>query len=62
MLNDYTPLMTVQDVCEVLMVGKNTVYNLIKVGKINGFKIGRAWKINRNSLIAFIQKESGLIS
>jgi len=60
MLEQYEPLMTVRETCELLMVGKNTTYDLIKSGKIDGFRTGRTWKIKRDSLLNFIKKEAGL--
>lgn len=53
-------LLTVQEACEALMVGKNTIYELIRSNKVDAFRTGRTWKINRNSLENFIKRESGL--
>lgn len=61
MFEQFNPLMTVQEVCEVLRVGKNTVYDLIYSNKIEGFRLGRTWKIKRDSLSHFILQESKLI-
>ena len=60
MFEEYGPIMSVQNVCDELMVGKNTVYQLIKQGKISSFRTGRTWKINRDSLAYYIRRESGL--
>ena len=60
MLDQYEPIMTVQEVCEVLMVGKNTVYALIKEGKVESFRTGRTWKIKRDALSDFIRSEAGI--
>lgn len=61
MLDQYEPIMSVQEVEEVLMIGKNTVYNnLIKTGKVDSFRIGRTWKIKRDSLLNYIKAEAGL--
>ncbi len=61
MINQYGPVITVQDVCDILMVGKNTVYRLIQEGKIPSFRTGRTWKINRDGLFDYIRSESGLM-
>ena len=58
--NDVTALMTVEDVCEVLMIGKNAAYRLLAEGKIKGFRVGRIWKIPRISLNRYIQEQCGM--
>lgn len=49
-------LMTVEEVSEELMIGKNAVYSLLASGKLAGFRIGRIWKIPRSSLSEFIEQ------
>lgn len=58
--NDAMALITVDDVCEALMIGKNAVYRLLSEGKIKGFRVGHIWKIPRASLNAYIREQSGL--
>ena len=60
MLEQFEPLMTVSEVCSVLMVGKNTVYDIIKSGKVGCFRTGRTWKIKRDDLAKFIKEQTGL--
>lgn len=60
MFEEYEPVMSIQDVCDALMVGKNTVYNLIKSGKLNSFRIGKIWKISKNELVKFVCQEANL--
>lgn len=36
--NDVTALITVDEVCETLMIGKNTAYRLLAEGKLKGFR------------------------
>ena len=58
--NDAMTLITVEDVCEALMVGKNAAYRLLAEGKIRGFRVGRIWKIPRGSLNAYNREQSGM--
>ncbi len=61
MFDEYGPFMSTQDCCEALMVGKNTIYDLIKQGKISGARVGsRIWRITKASMINYIMIESGL--
>ena len=52
--------MTVEELCEELMIGKNAAYELLSTGKVKGFRIGRIWKIPRVSLTEYINKETKL--
>lgn len=55
MLDSYGDILTIENVCDVLMIGRNQAYKLLKNGELKGFKIGkRAWKIPKNSLKEFI--------
>ncbi len=52
-----TSLMTIDKLCEALMVGKNAAYDLLKSGAIKSFRIGRKWKIPRDSLNEYIKRQ-----
>lgn len=54
MFDNYDDILTVAEVMEILYVGKNTVYRLLNEGELKGFRIGRTWKIPRDSLTSFI--------
>ena len=53
-------ILTVEDVMELLYVGKNTVYSLLQSGELKGFRLGRSWRIPRESLTKFIMEKAGL--
>ena len=54
-------LITVEELCEELLIGKNLAYKLLANGTIKGFRIGRIWKIPRQSLYDFIVQQSNHI-
>lgn len=54
MFNQYQDILTVSDVAEALLIGQNRVYELLEEGQLKGFRIGRVWKISKDSLIEFI--------
>lgn len=54
-MND-NEIMTVEEVCEVLYIGRNTAYDLLNSGQLRGFRIGRVWKIPRDALTRFIEE------
>jgi len=37
---------TVDEVCEYLRVHYNTIYRLIKQGRIPAFRVGSRWRVN----------------
>ncbi len=57
MYNDNSSLVTIDELCEILMIGKNTAYSLLKSGAIKSFKINRVWKIPRSSIDEYITKQ-----
>lgn len=58
----YDEMITLDDLCEILAIGKNTAYHLLQTGAIDAFKIGRIWKIPKNSVSEYIKKMSKQIS
>lgn len=60
MFEAYEDIMTIPEVMEALHVGKNRVYELLASKELKGFRIGRPWKIPRESVEEYIRKKSGL--
>lgn len=54
----YNDMISIDDLCEMLTIGKNTAYNLLNTNQIKAFKIGRIWKIPRNSVAEFITAQT----
>ncbi len=57
MENVEQPLMTLEELCDALMIGKNAAYRLLIEGKIKAFRIGRIWKIPRSSLMEYLRSK-----
>ena len=48
---DAMTLLTVEDAANILMVGKNRIYDLLRQGKIKGMRIGKStWRIPKLSI------------
>lgn len=62
MFNEYSDLINVDELCEILSIGKNTAYEILNSGEINAFKTGRIWKIPKLSVEKYILKKSNLIN
>ena len=52
---EYNDILCVADVCEILMIGRNRVYELLNAGLLKGFRIGKSnWRIPKKSLETYI--------
>ena len=47
-------VLTAAEAMDILGVGKNTMYRLLKTGELPAVRIGRAWRINLENLQAFL--------
>ena len=54
MFSNYDDVLTVSDVAEILYVGRNTVYDLLNSGALEGFRIGKTWRIPKVNLERYI--------
>lgn len=61
MLDIYNELLTIDDLCETLMIGRNTAYRLLNSGSISAFRIGRCWKIPKSSVQDFLQRGKSVL-
>lgn len=55
-LSDYPDLLTVQDVCCILRVGRKTVYQYISDNTLRSRKIAGKHRISKTSVIQFIRE------
>lgn len=56
--NYNTELITVDELCDSLMIGKNAAYKLLASGKLKCFRLNRIWKIPRSSVDRYICEQS----
>ena len=54
MFSNYDDVLTVSDVAEILYIGRNTVYELLNSGALEGFRIGKTWRIPKVNLEKYI--------
>lgn len=58
MFNEHEEILTVEELMDILYIGKNTAYQLLNSKQVAGFKIGRVWKIPRQAVTQYIIKQS----
>lgn len=59
MLEQYEDIMSVEDLCEVFKVGRGRIYELLQTKQIQGFRLGKNWKIPKIAVADFIKKQAG---
>jgi len=56
MFEKFNDVLTVEDVCKALQMGKNSVYKLLKDQDIKSIKVGRKYFIPKDFLIDYINR------
>jgi len=54
-------IMTVEELMEMLQIGKSTAYQLLASGEIRAFRIGRKWEIPKKAVYEYIQKKTNTL-
>jgi len=57
---NYPDVLTVKDLCQALQIGRVGAYKLLAAGAIHSFKIGKVYKIPKDSLIAYMNQSCGM--
>ena len=47
-------VLTIREMMDMLAIGKNTAYKLIREGKVKSFRLGNSYKILRKSVEEYI--------
>lgn len=56
MFNEYCDIVTVEELCEMLRIGRNKAYELLRTGQIKAFQSGRLWIIPKEAVVEFVRK------
>lgn len=54
MFSKYDDIVSVEDVMKMLHLGRVTVYNLLKSGRIHTLRVGKKYVITKKSVIDFL--------
>ena len=54
MFSEYSDILSVGDICEILLIGRNRTYELLNSGDIKGFRVGRTWRVPKKNLETYI--------
>ncbi len=56
MLEQYHDILTIEELCEILKIGRNRAYELLESGPIKGFRLGKPWKIPRIAVENYLKQ------
>ena len=54
MMEEYPDVLTVEEACEVLRISSSTLYHLLSLGEIKGYRIGKTWRVPKLAIQEFI--------
>ena len=57
MLEQYETILIPEEVCEILRIGQNEVYKMLKNKEICGYKVGKTWRIPKENVIHYIKSK-----
>ncbi len=58
MFQNYPDIVSVDQVCEMLHVGKNSAYDLLHANQIKHVRVGRKYIIPKTAIINFVGREN----
>ena len=54
MLNNIKDILTLKELRELLHIGKNTALRLVQSGEIEAFRVGKQWRVSKESVAKYI--------
>ena len=58
MFSNYNDMVTIDEMCDMMHIGRNTAYELLRRGVLRGYKEGRVWKIPKFAVEDYIRERS----
>ena len=56
MFDQYPDVVTIEELQEMLGIGRGLAYDLVNSGKIKGVKVGRGWRIGKEEVERFFSR------
>ena len=54
MLSNAKDILTLKELQELLHIGKNTALRLVQSGEIEAFRVGKQWRVSKESVAKYI--------
>jgi excisionase family DNA binding protein len=55
-LKEPADILTIKEAAEFLRIERKLLYKLIDTGEISAKRVGKAWRISRETIVAYISK------
>lgn len=55
-------ILNLEETADLLRVSNQTIYNMIREGKLKAYKIGREWRFMRKDIESFIYSSSSIVA
>ena len=59
MLEGWDDFLTVEELCEVLKIGRNAAYTLLNSGELKALRNGRVWRVPKQAVIEYVNRQIG---
>ena len=56
MLNNTKDILTLKEFQKLLHIGKNTALKLVQSGEIEAFRVGKQWRVMKESVAKYVRK------
>ena len=60
MFDEYNDMLSVDDLMEILCIGKNAAYDLLRSDELKCFRLKGRWKIPKESVIEYVRSKAFL--
>lgn len=60
MLEHEDEFLTIDELCDLLKIGRNAAYQLVSSGRIKSLKNGRIWRVPKQAVIEFTKSEANI--
>lgn len=60
MFEQYDDILTIEEIAEILKIGRTQAYRIVRSGNLKGYKEGKDWKISKQALKQYVISQSHL--
>lgn len=60
MFEQYDDILTIEEIAEILKIGRTQAYRIVRSGNLKGYKEGKDWKIPKLALKQYVISQSHL--
>lgn len=60
MFEQYDDILTIEEIAEILKIGRTQAYRIVRSGNLKGYKEGKDWKIPKQALKQHVISQSHL--